>query len=184
MRQYGIVLAAVLFFPGLAVNAAAQESAIPCDAFVKNADGSWSALRNAAIRGTGQSLTIREGAVLRPGAAIRGLDLAAQLDQQCPAEPEPVQASAPVATPQVALARYADAGGIVNAEKLTCAQLADTSPEEAGLFFVWYSGWYNGVAKKRGINLAHVRSAVQNAVDYCKGNRDKRLVQVMELMLK
>jgi hypothetical protein len=183
MRQYGIVLAVVLFLPGLAVDAAAQENSIPCDAFVKNADGSWAALRNAAIRGTGQSLTIREGAVLRPGAAIRGLDLVAELDQQCPAEPEPVQASAPVA-PQVALVRYADASGNINAEKLTCAHLADTSPEEADLFFVWYSGWYNGVAKKRGINLAHVRSAVQTAVAYCKGNRDKRLVQVMELMLK
>ena len=65
--------------------ARAQSGDLPCDAFAKNADGSWYATRNVDIPGTGQSLTIRQGSILRPGAAIRGLDLASMLDKECPA---------------------------------------------------------------------------------------------------
>jgi HdeA/HdeB family len=185
VRHSALVVIAVALTSAVPETCArAQDTSVPCDAFVKNPDGSWSALRDAPILDTGQRLTIRGGSVLRPGASIRGLDLAATLDQQCPAEPAPVQASAPVAAPRAVLGTYADANGIINAERLTCAQLADTSPEEASLYFAWYSGWYNGAAKRRGINLERVRYAIQNAIDYCKGNRDKKLVQVMELMLK
>src|SRR5262249_40559881 len=60
---------------------------LPCDAFMKDADGSWVALRDAPISGAASKLTIRAGSVLRPGAAIQGLDLAAMLDQACPATP-------------------------------------------------------------------------------------------------
>ena len=160
----------------------AQDKSMPCDAFVKNPDGSWSATRNAAIQGTGASLTIRAGSVLRPGASIRGLDLATILDRECPVEPEPAPVAAP--DPQVALGRYSDANGNIEAEKLSCGQLAEASSADADLFLAWYSGWYSGFAKKRGINPARVRYAIRNVVDFCKGNRDNRLAQVMELMLK
>jgi hypothetical protein len=185
MRQFALVVVAITFTlvsPATCVRA--QDNSVPCDAFVKNADGSWAALRDAPVLETGQRLTIRAGSVLRPGASIRGLDLVATLDQQCPAEPAPVQTSAPVAPPRAVLGTYADANGNISAERLTCAEVADTSPEEASLFFAWYSGWFSGTAKKRGINLERVRYAIQNVIGYCKGNRDKKLVQVMELMLK
>jgi hypothetical protein len=52
------------------------------------------------------------------------------------------------------------------------------------LFLAWYSGWYNGLAKKRGINLAQIRYAIRNIVDYCRANRDKSIAKVMELMLR
>jgi hypothetical protein len=171
----------------LATGAGAQE--LPCDSFMKNDDGTWSALRSAAIHGTGQSLTIREGSVIRPGAAIRGLDLAAILDAQCPATPPSLQQPAaavpaqPV-VPRVQLGQFADANGSIDAQKLTCGQLADASPDEADVFLAWYSGWYSGAAKKRGINLARVRSAAHTVVDYCRSNPDKKVAQVIELMLK
>jgi HdeA/HdeB family len=158
----------------------AQDNSIPCDAFVKNPDGSWSAMRNAAIQGTG--LTIRAGSVLRPGASIRGLDLATMLNRACPEQPEP----APVATsdPWAALGRYADANGNIEVERLTCAQLADASSADADLLLAWYSGWYNGLAKRHSVNPARVGYAIRNVADFCKGNRDKRLAEVMALMLK
>ena len=99
----------------------AQSSDLPCDAFAKNADGLWYATRNADIPGTGENLTIRQGSILRPGAAIRGLDLATMLDRECPAAaaaPQPAvtaPAGAPPAQqqaaqqPRAALSRYADA---------------------------------------------------------------------------
>jgi hypothetical protein len=52
------------------------------------------------------------------------------------------------------------------------------------LFLAWYSGWYSGFAKNRSINLARTRYAIRNVVAYCKGDRNKRLTDVMEQMLK
>jgi HdeA/HdeB family protein len=175
--------------------ARAQSNDLPCDAFAKNADGLWYATRNADIPGTGESLTIRQGSILRPGAAIRGLDFATMLDRECPAAaaaPQPAvtaPAGAPpaqqqAAQPRAALSRYADANGNIDVRRLTCGEIADSPPQEAEFFLSWYSGWYSGEAKKRGINLARVRYAIGNVLEYCKANPDKRIVQVMDLMLK
>jgi hypothetical protein len=173
-----------------------QGGDLPCDAFARNADGLWYATRNAEIGGVGGRLVIRQGSVLRPGAAIRGLDLAAILDEQCPATAAPPAAVAtppgaaggapqpPPAEPQATLSRYADANGSIDVQRLTCAEIAGSQPQEAEFFLSWYSGWYSGAAKKRGINIARVRYAIRGVVDYCRANPDKRLVQVMELMLK
>jgi hypothetical protein len=188
MRRHlaGVLVGAALCFACPNPGAHAQSNDIPCDAFVKNPDDTWSALRNVAIQGTGDSLTIRQGSVLRPGAAIKGLDLATMLDQQCPATPEPAPASAQPAAPapRVTLGSFANANGTIETQRLSCGDLADASPEEAGLFLAWYSGWYVGSAKKRGINLARVRSAIHTVIDYCRTNRDKKIVNVMDLMLK
>jgi hypothetical protein len=181
-----LLTAAMIAFTGsiVVLSSAAQaqnNNGIPCESFVKNPDGSWSALEDAPILGTGQKLTIRAGSVLRPGAAIMGLDLATILTMTCPAQ-EAV-ASAPAAA-AISLGRYGDGNGNIDVEKLNCEQIAGAAPEEAELLLAWYGGWYNGAAKKRGINLTRVRYAIRNVIDYCKGNRDKKLVRVMELMLK
>jgi hypothetical protein len=179
----GMVLAAL----GPSDGALAQLS-VPCDSFVKNDDGSWSALRSVPIRGVGESFTVREGSVLRPGAAIRGVDLASILDERCPATPEPPPGPAtaqPIARPpRATLGSFVNASGVIDAQRLSCAELADAAPEEAQLFLTWYSGWYAGTAKKRGLNPARTLNTIQGVMDYCRGNRDKKVVQVMELMLK
>ena len=179
----GLVLAAL----GPSGGALAQLN-VPCDSFVKNDDGSWSALRSVPIRGVGESFTVREGSVLRPGAAIRGVDLAGILDERCPATPEPPPepaAAPPVAPkPRVTLGSFVNASGAIDAQRLTCAELADAAPDEAQLFLAWYSGWYAGTAKKRGLNPTRTLNTIQGVMDYCRSNRDKKIVQVMELMLK
>jgi hypothetical protein len=180
----GTVLAAL----GPSVGAWAQLS-VPCDSFVKNDDGSWSALRSVPIHGVGESFTVREGSVLRPGAAIRGVDLASILDERCPATPEPPPgpaAARPTAPPppRVTLGSFVNASGVIEAQRLTCGELADAAPNEAQLLLAWYSGWYAGTAKRRGLNPSRTLNTIQGVMDYCRGNRDKKVVQVMELMLK
>src|SRR5215204_5696649 len=49
---------------------------------------------------------------------------------------------------QTDLSAYTDANGYLDVQKLTCAQLAGTWQEDADKLMVWYSGWYNGLAKK------------------------------------
>jgi hypothetical protein len=181
----GTALAAL----GPSADALAQLN-VPCDSFVKNDDGSWSALRSVPIHGVGESFTVREGSVLRPGAAIRGVDLASILDARCPATPEPppgpaaAQPAAPAPPPRVALGSFANASGAIDAQRLTCGDIADASAQEAQLFLAWYSGWYSGSAKRRGMNLPHTLDAIRTVLLYCQANRSKSLTQVMELMLK
>ena len=53
----------------------------------------------------------------------------------------------------VPLSSYADAGGWIDVQKLTCGQLAATYQEDADMLSTWYSGWYNGLAKKHMFNV-------------------------------
>jgi len=168
--------------------ALAEPLKLPCDGFVKNDDATWSALRSVPIRGVGESFTVREGSVLRAGAAIRGVDLAGMLDEQCPATPEPpsqpatLQPAAP--PPRVTLGSFVNGSGAVETQRLSCAEIADASAEEARLFLAWHSGWYSGLAKRRGMNLARTSAAIASVIQYCQGNRSKTLAAVMDLMLK
>jgi HdeA/HdeB family len=173
---------------GMTTGAQAQKTDLPCDSFVKNSDGSWTAIRDAYI--PGPNVKAREGATFSPGRIFLGTDLATRLDAECPATPPPqvpppaAAAPLPAQEPQLSLSRYADANGNIDVQRLTCGQLAGASAQEADLFLAWYSGWYNGLAKKRGINLAQIRYAIRNVVDYCRANRDKSIAKVMELMLR
>jgi hypothetical protein len=177
----------------LPTNANAQASGIPCEAFAKNADGSWTVLATTYVEGP--DVKVREEAQLTPGFLIRGYDIAAMIAKACPnatvaavppnaSSPTQQQQSQPRQPSQSFLAKYADANGNIDVRQLTCGHLDDASPDEADLLLAWYSGWNNGLAKGRGINLARVRYNISNVINYCRGNRDKRLTDVMELMLK
>jgi HdeA/HdeB family len=132
-----------------------------------------------------------------PGRNVRGYDIADLIAKACPnaqVAPPPdaaggaSAAGAGSALPQVSaaanLGKYADANGSLDVRQLTCAHLDDTSADEAQLLLSWYSGWYFGSEKKRGINLPRVRYNLRTVMDYCRANRDKRLSDVMDLMLK
>jgi hypothetical protein len=88
------------------------------------------------------------------------------------------------ASAQVELSKYADAKGYINVQKLTCAQLANTYQEDADFLGVWYSGWYNGLAKKHAIHVPRVKQEIHNVIVYCKANKDKRIIQAIDIMLK
>jgi HdeA/HdeB family len=172
----------------LTMRAQAQTSSIPCDAFAKNADGSWTVLTTTYIEGP--NVKVQQDAIVQPGRVVLGYDIAAMIAKACPnavVAPPPgaaPSAAAPVQQAPPLLARYADANGNIDVRQLTCGHLNEASAEEAQLLLAWYSGWYNGLAKGRGINLARVRYNIRNVVDYCKVNRDKKLTDALERMLK
>jgi hypothetical protein len=175
---------------GLSTAVQAESIVLPCDAFIKNPDGSWTAKRDVPVTGLGRKLTLRQGGALAPGATILSVDFAALLEQQCPAvavtvpgsEPEPVPV--PAVAPAVELSKYADANGNVDVQKLTCGQFSSTSPAEADFLGALYIGWYNGLAKKNAINLTRAKDVIHNLVVYCKANKDKRVTQAIDVIRK
>jgi hypothetical protein len=198
------IVAIALQSAGLTAAARADVATIPCDAFAKNEDGSWTALEETFIEGLGAR--VAQGAVLKPGVVVRGYDLAATIAKACPnakiqlpSDETPLiapsgapgaapgtgtRAAAPAQPPRSLLAKYADANGNIDVRQLTCGHLDEATAAEAELLLAWYSGWYNGSAKARGINLARVRYNIRNVIDYCKANRDKKLTDAMGSMLK
>ena len=209
-RRVALSIAAAIALQACCLSSQAATSNFPCEAFAKNPDGSWTVLQTTYIEGP--NVKVQQDAIFAPGRVVLGYDIADMIAKACPnavvapppgTEPAAAQGAAPsvapstgVSTapgtapsaaapqPQSFLARYADANGNLDIRQLTCGHLDDTSAEEAELFLSWYSGWYSGVAKNRGINLARIRYAIRNVVTYCKGDRNKRLTDVMEQMLK
>jgi hypothetical protein len=79
----------------------------------------------------------------------------------------------------VPLASYADKDGYIDVQALTCAQLAGTFQEDADLLTTWYSGWYNGLAKKHFINVARSKEAEHETIVYCKANPGVKVIKAM-----
>src|SRR5262245_33116450 len=86
------------------------------------------------------------------------------------------------ATAHVELKTYADKDGYLDVQALTCAQLAGTFQEDADLLTTWYSGWYNGLAKRHFINIPRSREAEHEVIVYCKANPSVKLINAMELI--
>ena len=167
--------ALVSFFPG---GGGRAQDVIPCDAFAKNPDGSWTATRNVAFPGPGRNFNIQQGATFTPNMSFMGLNMASVLDRGCPAEAMSVPP--PGAPAPVAIAKLADVNGAIDVEKLTCAQLAETYQEDADFLLTWYSGWSNGLAKMHAVNVAQVKAGIHDVIVYCKANKDKLIVQAID----
>jgi hypothetical protein len=173
------LLAATLLAQVCLSGQAWAQGGLPCDAFQKNPDGSWTAMRAVSINAGGRNLPLREGSRFKPGAAFLGTDIADELDKACPAEA--IQATAP---PQVELPKLAGPGGVIDAEKLTCGQLASTYQEDADFLLVWYSGLHSGLSQQHQIDVAKVKAGIHNVIVYCKTNRDKLLVQAVDMFMR
>lgn len=91
--------------------------------------------------------------------------------------------SAPAAA-QVELKTYANSNGYLDVQKLTCAQLANTFQEDADYLTVWYSGWYNGLAKKHMMQVDRAKSLEHQVIVYCKANRDRKVIQAIDVVFK
>jgi len=184
-RWHATAIAAIaLLISFLPTRAQAQDAGIPCDAFYRNADGSWTATGSTFI--PGPDMITRPGGVFRPGVKIRGYDVAASLDKACP---NPATAPPPPAAERtqqtgVPLSRFADANGNFDVARLTCGDLADAPAEEAALLVAWYSGPYDEAAKRRIINLPRLRTTIRGVIAYCKSNRGQNLVNAMDLLLR
>jgi hypothetical protein len=88
------------------------------------------------------------------------------------------------ANAQVDLSAYADAEGYIDVQTLTCAQLAGTWQDQADLLTTWYSGWYNGLAKKHYINIARSKESEHEVIVYCKANPQVKIIQAIDVVIK
>ncbi len=85
---------------------------------------------------------------------------------------------------QVELNTYTDSNGYLDVQKLTCAQLAGTFQEDADYLAAWYSGWYNGLAKKHVMQVARARALQHDVIVYCKANPDKKVIEAIDVVFK
>ncbi|MBB5053032.1 hypothetical protein HNQ36_003023 [Afipia massiliensis] len=92
-----------------------------------------------------------------------------------------------LATPvyaQVELKTYADSNGFIDVQKLTCAQLANTFQEDADHLTTWYSGWYNGLAKKHMMNVGRAKALEHELIVHCKANPGKKIIEAIDVVFK
>ena len=84
----------------------------------------------------------------------------------------------------VDLSSYADANGFIDVQALTCAQLANTWQEDADKLATWYSGWYNGLAKKHYMDVSKGKEAEHEVILYCKAHPELKIIQAMDVVFK
>jgi len=85
---------------------------------------------------------------------------------------------------QVPLSAYMDANGFINVQTLTCAQLAGTFQEDADYLAAWYSGWYNGLAKKHFAHITRAKSGEHQVIVYCKQHPELKVIEAIDVILK
>jgi hypothetical protein len=85
---------------------------------------------------------------------------------------------------QVSLSTYADAEGFLDVQALTCAQLANTWQGDADRLAAWYSGWYNGLAKKHYMDILKGKEVEHDVIEYCKAHLDLRIIDAMQIVFK
>ena len=85
---------------------------------------------------------------------------------------------------QVDLSSYADANGFIDVQALTCAQLANTWQEDADKLATWYSGWYDGLAKKHYMDVSKGKEAEHEVILYCKAHPELKIIQAMDVVFK
>ena len=85
---------------------------------------------------------------------------------------------------QVPLSAYTDANGYINVQALTCARLAGTFQEDADYLAAWYSGWYNGLAKKHFAHVTRVKSGEHQVIVYCKQHPELKVIEAIDIVLK
>jgi HdeA/HdeB family len=90
----------------------------------------------------------------------------------------------PMAKAQVDLSTYADAQGFLDVQALTCAQLANTWQGDADRLTAWYSGWYNGLAKKHYMDIVKGKEAEHEVIVYCKANPEIKIIQAIDIVFK
>ena len=88
------------------------------------------------------------------------------------------------AVAQMPLSAYADSNGFINVQALTCAQLAGTFQEDADALTTWYSGWYNGLAKKHYLDLRKGKVVEHEVIQYCKANPSKLIIEAIAVVFK
>lgn len=84
----------------------------------------------------------------------------------------------------VPLSAYVDANGFIDVQTLTCAQLANTYQEDADALTSWYSGWYNGLAKKHFMDFKKGKELEHDVIVFCKQNPNKKIIEAIAVIFK
>jgi hypothetical protein len=92
--------------------------------------------------------------------------------------------SGSTAQAQVPLSAYTDANGFIDVQTLMCSQLAGTFQEDADMLTTWYSGWYNGLAKKHYIHVTRAKLFEHEVILYCKANPGVKIITAIDVLLK
>ena len=85
---------------------------------------------------------------------------------------------------QTPLSAYVDGNGFIDVQKLMCAQLAGTFQEDADMLSTWYSGWYNGLAKRHFFHLTRAKQDEHEVIMTCKANPNIRIIDAIAMVLK
>ena len=85
---------------------------------------------------------------------------------------------------QTDLSAYADANGFLDVQRLSCAQLAGTWQEDADALMAWYSGWYNGLAKKHFYHTSRAKRLEHEVILHCKANPGIRIIDAMAVIFR
>jgi len=94
-----------------------------------------------------------------------------------------IAAAAPLRA-QTPLSAYMDAKGFIDVQALTCAQLANTYQEDADYLAAWYSGWYNGLAKKHYAHITRAKAGEHQLILYCKAHPELKIIDAIDTLLK
>ena len=65
---------------------------------------------------------------------------------------------------------------------MTCAQLAGTWQGDADRLTAWYSGWYNGLARKHYMDIVKSKEAEHEIIVYCKANPKVTVIKAIGLV--
>lgn len=84
----------------------------------------------------------------------------------------------------VGLDTYVDKNGFIDVQALTCEQLANTHQEDANALANWYSGWYNGLAKKHYYHFSKVPGEEHKLIVYCKAHQDEKVIHALDHIFK
>lgn len=85
---------------------------------------------------------------------------------------------------QVPLTSYQDANGFIDVQNLTCTQLINTFQEDADTLAAWYSGWYNGLAKKHYAHITRAKSGEHQLILYCRAHPQVKIIEAIDVLLK
>jgi len=85
---------------------------------------------------------------------------------------------------QTDLTAYANPDGFLNVQTLTCAQLAGTWQGDADRLTTWYSGWYNGLARKHYYHVTRAKADEHEVIMYCKAHPELRIIDAIAVIFK
>jgi hypothetical protein len=83
MNRIFLALVCNLFWTGAWAQLSQQQLSLPCDAFVRNANGCWSPTRQVRIDASTGTGSIAPGMTFCTGTMFMGINLPEMLTQQC-----------------------------------------------------------------------------------------------------